>query len=349
MINRLFLFLSIAFLAVSCSEKAEISTQTDDFFHLEEEGAFLPLWVRGNTSSGKILLYVQGGPGLNTLDLATVDYLGWKDGLEKDYAVAYYDQRGTGNAQGEFDWESISIEQYLKDLHKVVLLLKHQYPDNEVYLLGHSFGGWLGYLYALEYQNQSPVSGIIAANAPFTTDKNEVRWIFRQQFLINVAQEFVEQGHQPEFWTEVLQWTEENPQIETREQRRQWNRYVIEGLSAYEVEVPISVGKIIEGVFFSSLNIFPSLLSVERLDKLADLLFEDEEGIDVLSRVSELNTPLLMITGRYDDIAPPEEFYYAFDQIGSTQKKLVVLPDAGHESFLNQPELFREAVKEFVR
>lgn len=346
--NRLFWLLMIAFSILSCTEQAEISTQADNFYHLKEEGAYLPLWVRGNTSSGKILLYIQGGPGLNTLDVATVDYLGWKETLEKDYAVAYYDQRGTGNAQGDFDWESISIDQYLVDLHKMVLLLKHHYPENEVYLLGHSFGGWLGYLYTLEYQQKSPVAGLIAANAPFTTDKNEIRWTFRQAFLTNVAQEFVEQGHQLDYWSEVLQWTQEHSVIETQEEKRQWNRYVIEGLSAYEVEVPISVGKIIEGIFFSSLNIFPSLLSIERLDKVADLLFEDEEGIDLLSRLGEFNLPLLMITGRYDDIAPPEEFYYAFDRIGTAQKQLEILPDAGHDSFLNQPEMFREAVRRFV-
>ncbi len=346
--NQLLFYFLMACTVFSCSENASISTQADDFFHLEEEGAYLPLWVRGNTASGKILLYVQGGPGLNTLDMAIVDYLGWEETLEKDYAVAYYDQRGTGNAQGDFDWESVSLDQYIKDLRKMVQLLRDQYPNNEIYLLGHSFGGWLTYLYALEYQGNTQIEGIIAANAPFTTDNNEIRWKFRHEFLVNISQEFVEQGKDTEFWSEALQWTQDHPEIIDIEEKRQWNRYVIRGLEEYQVEVPLSAGKIIKGVFFSSYNIFPSLLDVERLDKVADRLFEDEKGIDVLSQVNEINLPILLITGRYDDIAPPEEFNFAFDQIGSSQKELKILPDAGHDSFLNQPELFREAVRGFV-
>ncbi len=333
----------------ACSEDNDLTTSDADyFFHLEEEGAYLPVWLRGNIASNRILLYIQGGPGLNTMDFATVDYAGWENTLERDYAVAYYDQRGTGNAQGDFELETVTLTQYLKDLRKIIAVLKDQYPNAEVYLFGHSFGGWLAYLYALEYQDNPVVAGLVAMNAPFTTDHNEIRWTFRHAFLNRVAKDFLERGEEVAFWQEVLDWTVQQPSIESLEQKRQWNLYVIKGLADYEIEPPLRTGKLLKGVFASSINVFPTLMAQDRLDAVSDRLFEDQRGIELLDRLAEIELPLLLMTGSYDDIAPVEELEFAFDQLGAERKQLEVLPEAGHDAMLNQPELFRQILNAFI-
>lgn len=343
--------LGLALLIIcSCTEQPDVSTQNENyFFHLKEAGSYLPVWVRGNVASNNILLYIQGGPGLNTIDFATVDYAGWEETLEKDFAIAYYDQRGMGNAQGDFDMETITLDQYLLDLRKIVQVLQQQYPDAAIHLFGHSFGGWLAYLYATTFQEDPLVEGIIAANAPFTTDHNEIRWTFRHAFLQRVAEDFIEKAVEVEYWQEVLNWTLDHPLIDDIEEKRQWNRYVINGLSDYEVDPPISTGKILKGAFASSINVFPTLLSQDRLDEVADLIFEDQAGIELLEQLATIQLPLLMITGSYDDIAPTEELEYAFDQLGSTVKQLEELPEAGHDAMINQPELFRQVINDFIQ
>lgn len=333
----------------ACSEEVGLAhPEADDFFHLKEEGAYLPIWVRGNTASNKILIYIQGGPGLNTIDFATVDYPDWKNSIEQDVAVAYYDQRGMGNAQGDFSMESVSLDQYILDLRKIVLLLQHQYPDAELYLFGHSFGGWLAYLYDRQYNTDPVIAGIIAANAPFTTDHQDIRWEFRRDFLLRVGRDFIEKGEAVEYWQEAIDWAEVHHEIDEVEERRQWNRYVINGLSDYEVEIPLSTGTVLKALFASSINVFPTLLDIERLDAVADRLFADEEGINLLNDLDQIQSPLLLITGSYDDIAPVEEFEFALDQIGSDVKRFEILPDAGHDAMLNQPEMFRALLREFV-
>lgn len=346
--NKTICILFLFFLLSNCTKDVELQEQADDFFHLEEKGAYLPLWVRGNTASGKILLYIQGGPGLNTIDFAAVDYAGWKKNLEKNYALAYWDQRGTGNSQGVYELESVNLKQYLIDLRKIVLFLKNQYPENEIYLFGHSFGGWLSYLYLRDYADAPIVAGAIAANAPFTTDHNEERWLFRHDFLLNTAQSKIAAGEDVDYWKEALEWAETHPVLEAREDQRQWSRFVYNGLTDYEVEPPLGLGVILKAVFFSSINIFPTLLNVEKLDAVADRLFKDQAGIKLLEEVDQIKAPLLLITGRFDDIAPPEELEYAFEGLGSANKQLVILPEAGHDSFLNQPEMFQEALDYFL-
>lgn len=347
-LNNNLLFIALIFFSFGCTEKLSVdTTKANYFFHVKEQGAYLPVWVRGNTSSSKILLYIQGGPGLNTIDFATIDYSSWENTLENDFAIAYYDQRGTGNAQGNFDLNSISLNQYLIDLRKVVQAIKAQYPNKEVYLFGHSFGGWLAYLYALNYQTSPLVDGLVTANAPFTTDHNDIRWNFRHAFLDRVATNFIEQNENIAYWQEVQSWLEDHLVIDEREEYRQWNRYVIEGLGEYEVEVPLETGKILKAIFASSINAFPNL-SQSKLDKVSDRLFEDQEGLNLLEQLNEIRLPILMVTGSYDDIAPPEEFQFAFEKIGSINKFFEILPDAGHDAMLNQPELFRKIINEFL-
>lgn len=48
------------------------------------------------------------------MDFATIDYPGWKNTLEKDYAIAYYEQRGTGNRQGNFSLGESVLDTYVK-------------------------------------------------------------------------------------------------------------------------------------------------------------------------------------------------------------------------------------------
>ncbi|MBX2875964.1 MAG: alpha/beta hydrolase [Saprospiraceae bacterium] len=338
----------LLFVFGSCTEKADISASANDFYHLEEADAFIPILVRGNTASKKILLYVQGGPGLNTMDFAEVDYPGWKEGLEKDVAIAYYDQRGTGNAQGSFSLESVTLNQYLTDIRKIIQLLRSQYPDAELYLLGHSFGGWLSYLYTIHFHEQPLIDGLVTANAPFTTDEDEIRWTFRHQFLAETAQVMIEGGTQTSYWEEVKAWTVANASIDTPEQRQQWNEFVIEGLSTFEADVHITTGAILRTVLSSSISVVPSLFNGLRLEEISNRLFEDMRSVQLIEGIDKIKVPCLLLTGQFDDIAPPQELEFYFPSINSLKKRLIILPDAGHDSYLNQAEMFRQEITDFV-
>jgi pimeloyl-ACP methyl ester carboxylesterase len=134
----------IALTFLSC-EKFETSANTDAFYHVSSAGFELPVWIKGNTASNKFVVFINGGPGLTSIDIASADMLGWGESLEKEFAMVYYDQRGTGNAQGAIPDESITIEQYLDDLEAVISSVLHHYPSAKIFLMGHSFGGFIGH------------------------------------------------------------------------------------------------------------------------------------------------------------------------------------------------------------
>ncbi len=81
---------------LSSCEKSEFF-KTGEYFFLRSEGADMPVWVRGNQNGRVFILVLHGGPGSRASE-----YIGLPsfDALEKEYALVYWDQRASGNSQG---------------------------------------------------------------------------------------------------------------------------------------------------------------------------------------------------------------------------------------------------------
>jgi pimeloyl-ACP methyl ester carboxylesterase len=70
-------------------------------------------------------------------------------------------------------------------------------------------------------------------------------------------------------------------------------------------------------------------------------------GLDFTARLGDIRCPTLVITGRDDHFAPPEEA--AAVQARVAGARLVVVDDAGHMLTSEQPEAFNRALDEFAQ
>lgn len=342
----LLLFFACTFMAC---EKFETTEEADTFYHIQSDGTELPVWVKGNTASNKFVIFINGGPGLTSLDIAKIDMLGWENSLEKEFALVYYDQRGTGNAQGLIDDQTLTMEQYVKELKLVVQSIKAQYQESEVYLMGHSFGGFIGQHFLLEDGNQELITGWININGSTIVDV-EKEWVYRLKFLEDIAHEKMNEN--PAKWTEVLEWVDANNPIISKEQKSEWRGFIGQPGDGVlpEENAEISGGDMLRIVFASSYNIFPAYLS-SNLSEVGRLMYEDIKGVDLLPKLNQLTLPTLYLWGKYDDIIPPQLGRAAFDLMGTTddEKRLVLFESSGHQPFINEPEAFQAAVIDFVK
>ena len=339
----------LALIFSSCQkEDFEFSSNANDMFHVKNGDYLIPVLVRGNTASKKIILFIQGGPGSNTLDFAEIDYPGWKNTLEKEYAVAYYDQRGTGNRQGNFSLDQISMDTYIDDLHKVAAFLKKAY-NAEIIMMGHSFGGQLMYRYMLTHQANGIPNKYISVDGTATNDKDPLRWEFRREFLNNTANLEIANGKNISEWNEVLIWLSTRPTIETNVDKNQWNDYVEQLVYEYYPEKSLSARNYLNVLFSSPYNPLPAYLNGKVLDEITAKLFDDVNTFNLTGKLSGINQDILLITGRYDDICPPEEMNYVFDQISSPSKQLEIIENAGHESFNHQLDAFTSIIINYIQ
>ncbi len=169
------LFAFTAAFATSCT-KSEF--EAEDNLRLRHKGADMPIWVRGNLESRKIVLFLHGGPGECAMCLR--EYF---SRVEDEVAVAYWDQRIAGSASGNADPYELTYPQFAEDLEMAVRLLRQRYPATRIYLLGHSFGVEMAWQFLTTGNNQDLVNGFIVLNGTYSTFHwlQRVReWVIRE-------------------------------------------------------------------------------------------------------------------------------------------------------------------------
>ena len=337
----------LAVFLFACCQPQLVGPKIHKLFHLDINGAQIPVMIRGNTEARIFILHIEGGPGSSSLDGAYANVLKWKEQIEPSYAAVYYDQRGMGNAQGMINPEDFTLAQFVEDLHTVVSFIRHQYENPKIYLVGNSWGGFLGAKYLLTGDYQTSISGWISLTGAITYDFDE-RWQYRRQFLHDLAEQRLIQQDNTVKWTEVLAWISENPVIRDSAQKAQIRAF-------WEGEIPekggesIAFDDLMGALFASPLNLHAYLLANNNL--VGDKLFEDVAGISLLKELDKISIPSLYISGQYDTNITPQIATDALPLLGTPDslKSHTIIPNGTHDTPYEYPEIMNQHILAFIK
>lgn len=99
------------------------------------------MFIKGKNIKNPVLLFLHGGPGLPELFLDE----NYPTGLEDCFTVCYWEQRGGGlSYSADISAEAITTELLISDTIEVTNYLRERFNQEKVYLLGHSWGSFLG-------------------------------------------------------------------------------------------------------------------------------------------------------------------------------------------------------------
>src|SRR5258705_8128244 len=107
-----------------------LSANANEIFWVTNNGADMPVLVKGNTSSKIIILIVHGGPGDGSYDYA--DYKTTR--LREKYGVAFWDQRNAGGAAGNNNIDKLNLPQMINDFEVIIKGLKLRYEGASIFL-----------------------------------------------------------------------------------------------------------------------------------------------------------------------------------------------------------------------
>ncbi len=127
-------------------------------------------WIgaKGADDTKPLLLFLHGGPGFSSRNYSKkfIKY------LQKDFIVVQWDQRETGITShwGPYD-ELLTLDLYFQDTEEVVNYLLNRFSKKKIYLVGFSWGGFLG----LHYANEHPdlLHAYISVSSMIYQDKSE--------------------------------------------------------------------------------------------------------------------------------------------------------------------------------
>lgn len=100
--------------------------------------------IRGNDKRNPILLMVHGGPGWVSMPTSWYFQRGW----EEYFTVVQWDQRGAGSTYAANDpvavAPTITPERMIADTEEMIGWLRKEFGKQKVFVLGHSWGSYLG-------------------------------------------------------------------------------------------------------------------------------------------------------------------------------------------------------------
>jgi len=104
--------------------------------------------IKAENINNPILLIIHGGSS------QTANFAWFNKELEKDFIVVYFDQRAEGKSTFDtIDTSSLTLKNYIEDIHQLTNYLKNRFKKEKIYLLGHSMGSLLGMKTIEKYPN----------------------------------------------------------------------------------------------------------------------------------------------------------------------------------------------------
>lgn len=95
--------------------------------------------LKGRSDQNPVLLFLHGGPG-------NPEYVMAKEanvGLEDAFTVCWWEQRGSGMSYSS-DLAPFTLDQMIADTVEVTEYLKERFGQEKIYVMGHSWGTFLG-------------------------------------------------------------------------------------------------------------------------------------------------------------------------------------------------------------
>jgi pimeloyl-ACP methyl ester carboxylesterase len=107
-----------------------------------------PQWIliRGWNRQNPVVLFLHGGPGMAAMYLAHA----FQRPLERDFMMVQWDRRGAGKSYDGCA-DSYSVRQSLEDTYELTRRLRRRFGQRRIYLVGHSWGTYLGLLAVHEH------------------------------------------------------------------------------------------------------------------------------------------------------------------------------------------------------
>lgn len=262
---------------------------------------------------GPVLVCHPGGPGFSAT------YFGDLSALWEQFTLIMLNPRGTGGSERPKDRRAYQIDDYVSDLEE----LRAHLGQERMLLLGHSHGGVVAMAYAAAHPGRVRRL-VLASTLP--------RFGPEQEKAMRSGMD--KRAGQPWYADAVAALGEE--QAGHFESDQELSQLVFRELPLYFAHFgPAEAG-------------YLDTLKAETINADALKLFNDEvfTTFDLRPQLSEITTQTLVITGDEDFICGP----VCAEEIcaGVKGARMVIVGDAGHQVFVEQPQTFHDEVADFL-
>jgi pimeloyl-ACP methyl ester carboxylesterase len=340
--HKFILILSLALMLFTACQKEDFtkSGMANDHFFIDAEGQSIPVRVAGNLDSKKMLIITHGGPGGSAFVYRSNYVI---DRVEKEFAVVYWDQPFAGTSQG--NGKICTLPMYRDYLKKLIVLLKSKYgTDNKLFLMGHSWGGFLAPYFLIEDNNQDLVTGWIQVDGAHNIRFNP----FVKNMFLTYGPVEIAAKRDSAFWQEAINYCNSDEYDEN-------NYDVLLKLNGYAHQagsILPQVAKPDYSDYYPDFNNYTST-TVQTINNLTTLyslnLFEKAFNENpVVGNLNLIKIPTLLLWGEHDFVCPLALKDDILKNIGSSDVSEHIFSASAHSPMVNEPEPFWTEVINWV-
>ena len=291
-------------------------------------GHDLSMMIRGDSTTSPVLLYLAGGPGGTDIGALRRH----SQGLERDFVVATYDQRGSGGSYDQLDPTStLTLANAVSDTVTVSNYLRNRFHQDKIILVGNSWGSILGVLAAQArpelyraFVGAGQMVDIRATDRVYYTDT--LAWA-RRTGKTGIADTLTKNGPPP-----------------------YQNSLKYEQVLGHEADVypyddtvnDESVGGFSTNLFVKEYSLLTQLHNLGAAFEVLTVLYPQLQGIDFRTQVRQLQVPVYLVQGRHETPGRAQPAAQWFALLQAPYKQLITCDTCGHRTLFEQPELFHQ-------
>lgn len=266
-------------------------------------------------NANPVLLIIHGGAGSPDRPLVK----NYNSELADYYTVVCWEQRGSGLS---YTSEELTIDLMLKDLKILVEFLRNRYNQDKIYIAGHSWGAYLGLRFSSMYPEY--IKYYIGTGQGISSIADE---IYKYNFVMNQAvirndKKIIKQLNrfgEPTGYS--YKTDDEKAKKYIGKMIHKYGGYINDKndfstskyLTCYIKYYKLDIIKVIKGMLNSS-----KVLNNEMSKK------------DNISCITELDVPILLISGEEDMVCPVPAAEKWFDNLNAPKKEFVKITNVSH-------------------
>lgn len=329
------------------NKNKEENLNKEEYVHIEGIRQFIQ--IRGKKDAKVVVLVLHGGPG------GAIPYVSYyyQKPLEKDFIVVNWDQRGCGRTYYEnkkTDSKSVTFEQLIKDLDKLVNYIIDEYKVEKIVILGHSWGSILGSTYIKKYPEKvlcyigvSQIKQMKQGEIFSSKQAIELAQKNNDEQFINNLNKLITKAHESSSINDMN--IKDYLKIRQMNDKYLTNPYKVSGIDMIKIGLksPDISFRDIKWFFKSSFQI-NKFISIEK-----NLMEYCIYSFDIENKGETYDVPVYYIFGKEDHITPYSIIQEYYKKIKAPKKNIYIIEKAGHPVFLDAPKQFCETVKDILK
>jgi proline iminopeptidase len=295
--------------------------------------------VRGRNEDNPLLIHVQAGPGFPMI--AEADTMEKNLGLEKDFLVAYWDQRGCGLSYNkDLSVKTINIAQMTNDLVECTRQLVKKYNKSKAVIVGYSLGATLSVL-ASEIDSSLFSSLVVAGidvDVPYAND-------FALEFAIRKASA----KRDRKVLKEIAE-LKRRPIVDAK--RFQQRAKIMTNMGGINTQVSFNSLALstVKNVLFSKYyGISGFLKTMKGISFSQDALLTEFDTFNLFDKVTKVSVPVHFAQGAIDGIAPLARGKAYYEQLQAPEKSFTLFETSAHMPHYEESSKFSALVRSVAK